>query len=1082
MTGKFGLTFGRLAKAFVAVCVLSLGSTALTAQETAGKIEGTVLDPNGQPVAGAQVFLVGSSIATQTNAQGFYFINNVPAGTYAVRAQFIGMQPAEVRDVRIQGGQTLTVSFDLQGAVALEAISVTVAETPIVPRDQVASRSIVSGNDVSNLPVSDPGDIVLLQPGVVSARGGSISIRGGRANEAAIFIDGAPVRSTRTAGTNLDVATNAVEEVAVTTGAMGAEFGDAQSGVISYVIRGGGPSFAGSFSYETDEPLGNSSQGLNRFEGSLSGPLIGNLTFFVGGSLSGNTGADMRPGAQDIATYALGPANTTITIARGSTDSARVDVPTFVQFGGTCDAAANQGVECQGRRRHSSWSTNTRVSGKLQLTFGGGSRMSVSATLDRDQNLGMDALATEAATANLNESGLYVFNWVQQVFRGATSELSFDVNLSYQNDFVDTGQLDRDWDLAHRDPKLGIVMGRVPIILNPDFFSYDVSTANGGQIFCPAENPNCVINALNSDAAWDQLILNQRTNTGTRVPYTLRLGLDRFSLPNVNPFGVTGGFNINGVNYGLQLSDEKRMIGRANVDWQAGRYNRFRFGGEIRQTRTNHFASGLTRPGFGNIYTAEPSQASFFAQDRLDLGDVVVEFGIRWDQYNSNGLFPRIPGRIFTHPDWDPANPLSTAIWKPGENHTAISPRLRASFPITDATGFRMSYSHQAQSPRFTDIFAGSNNDLANTNTNDRFGGDVDFAKTIMFEFGIRHAFSQDLVIDIAAYNKDKVSDVTYRVLPFFDPFTDRVNNVNVVTNADFGNVRGMEFTLNRRFSNIFATSVNYTFQNSKSTGSDPTDFLNGLSRAAFDVTGNRPEAPQSTLRTRDDRRHNISGQFTLSFPSDHSVGLLRNFGLFGTFQVVSGLPYSRLRNTGQGNTSGGGLGLIADLVEPLQASETPWTKFVDLRATKGFNLGGTSWTLYADVRNVFNFENRTAVFSETGDIVNEEYFTNGFLDPQQNNLRNDAVASGWQTTVTQNGEAIEAVNLNNNCDNWKGGGGPLGCYMLQATEVRFGNGDGIYDSVEQETAIRTWYELGNGRHTFLGNGRVIRLGAQLDF
>jgi hypothetical protein len=192
MTGKFGLTFGRLAKAFVAVCVLSLGSTALTAQETAGKIEGTVLDPNGQPVAGAQVFLVGSSIATQTNAQGFYFINNVPAGTYAVRAQFIGMQPAEVRDVRIQGGQTVTVAFDLQGAVALEAISVTVAETPIVPRDQVASRSIVSGNDVSSLPVSDPSSIVLLQPGVVAARGGAISIRGGRANEAAIFIDGAP--------------------------------------------------------------------------------------------------------------------------------------------------------------------------------------------------------------------------------------------------------------------------------------------------------------------------------------------------------------------------------------------------------------------------------------------------------------------------------------------------------------------------------------------------------------------------------------------------------------------------------------------------------------------------------------------------------------------------------------------------------------------------------------------------------------------------------------------------------------------------------------------------------------------------
>jgi hypothetical protein len=1067
MTGKFGLTFGRLARALVAVVVLSLGSTALTAQETAGKIEGTVLDPNGQPVAGAQVFLVGSSIATQTDARGFYFINNVPAGTYAVRAQFIGMQPAEVRDVRILGGQTLTVSFDLQGAVALEAISVTVAETPIVPRDQVSSRSIVSGNDVSELPVSDPNSIVLLQPGVVSARGGNISIRGGRANEAAIFIDGAPVRSTRTAGTNLNVATNAVEEVAVTTGAMGAEFGDAQSGVISFVIRAGGPSYAGSFSYETDEMLGSESTGLNRFEGSLSGPLIGNLTFFVGGSLAGSTNADTRPGAEDVATYVVAPSTQTITIASGSTDSTTLDVPEFVQFGGSCDAAANGGNECQGIRRPD-WGTSARVSGKLQMTYGSGSRMSVSATLDRDQDIDTDRFGLESANGNLTNSGLYVFNWVQQVFRGATSELSFDVNLSYQTDFVNSGQLERDWDLAHRDPKLGIVMEQMPFVLNPDRFSFDTGPG--------------ALTTLNSDADWDQLILNVRTNQGTLRPYLNRLGLNRQPLPNVNPWGVTAGGNISGTNWGLQLSNETRIVGRANIDWQAGRYNRFRFGGEIRDTRTNHYNAGLTTLGFGNIYTAEPSQSSFYAQDRLDLGDIVVEFGIRWDQYNSNGLFPRVPGRIFTHPDYDAANPLSSAIWKAGENHTAISPRLRASFPITDQTGFRMSYSHQAQSPRFTDIFAGSNNDLANTNTNDQFGGDVDFAKTIMFEFGIRHAFNQDMVIDVAAYNKDKISDHTYRILPFFDPFTDRISNVNVLTNADFGNVRGVEITLNRRFSNVFSTTVNYTFQNSKSTGSDPTDFLGGLSRTPFGVLGTRPEAPQTTLRTRDDRRHNIAGQFTLSFPSDHSVGVLRNLGLFGTFQVRSGLPYTRLDNTGQGNTSGGGVGNIADLQEPLQSSETPWTKFFDVRLTKGLNLGGINWTLYADIRNLFDFENRTAVFSETGDIVNEELFRVGYFEPQTNILRNEAVASGWATTVDINGEAVEAVDLNNDCNDWQGGGGPLSCYMLQGTEARFGNGDGVYDFEEQRVAISDYYNFLNGPHTFLGGGRVMRFGMQLDF
>jgi hypothetical protein len=381
------------------------------------------------------------------------------------------------------------------------------------------------------------------------------------------------------------------------------------------------------------------------------------------------------------------------------------------------------------------------------MTYGSGSRMSLSTTLDRDQNINLDRFGLESAGGSLANSGLYVFNWVQSVFRGATSELSFDVNLSYQTDFVNTGQLDRDWDLAHRDPKLGIVMEQMPFVLNPDRFSYDTGPG--------------ALTTLNSDADWDQLILNVRTNQGTLRPYLNRLGLDRDPLPNVNPWAITSGGNITGSNWGLQLSKETRMIGRANVDWQAGRYNRFRFGGEIRDTRSNHYAATTTRLSFGDIWIGEPTTASFFAQDRLDLGDVVVEFGIRWDQYNSNALFPRVPGRIFTHPDFDQANPLSSAIWKEGESHTAISPRLRASFPISDQTGFRLSYSHQAQTPRFNDIFQGSNNDLANTNTNDSFGGDVDFAKTIMFEFGIRHAFNQDMVIDIAAYNKDKISDHT---------------------------------------------------------------------------------------------------------------------------------------------------------------------------------------------------------------------------------------------------------------------------------------------------------------------------------
>jgi hypothetical protein len=79
-----------------------------------------------------------------------------------------------------------------------------------------------------------------------------------------------------------------------------------------------------------------------------------------------------------------------------------------------------------------------------------------------------------------------------------------------------------------------------------------------------------------------------------------------------------------------------------------------------------------------------------------------------------------------------------------------------------------------AQTPDFSLLATGVNTDLAISNANDLFGRDLDYGKTILFEFGVRHAFSQDMVLDVSAYNKDKVSDVTGRLVSFYDSFLGR--------------------------------------------------------------------------------------------------------------------------------------------------------------------------------------------------------------------------------------------------------------------------------------------------------------------
>ncbi len=1078
MTQTRGTAFSRWVRGLLVAAVVLVAAGPLWAQGAAGKIEGVVRDPTGQPVGNAQVFVVGTGFTAITNENGYYFINNVPPGTYTVRAQFIGYQPAEVRSLRVFSEQTYTVNFDLQGAVALEAITIEGAENPIVPRDQVTSKSIIRGEDVAGLPTDDGRAILAIQPGVVESGADlGLVVRGGRPGEAVLFIDNVPVRSARTGANQLNVGTNALEEASVTTGALGAEFGDAQSGVISLVTRSGGPAYQGSLSYETDEAFGNDiSVGFNRFEGSFSGPVpvINNLTFFVSGTLQGQNSDFRGEGADEPPLFVPAGIDTVVTRVF-SADSQRVGIPNFAQYNGDCSAAGNFGFECQGRRFPYDWHTVGTANGKLQWTYGGGSRVSASALLDIDQNRftpNEDMYNPQEYSGTRRTSGVYVVNWVQQVFRSAERELAFDLNLSYQTDNSITGVLDRAWELDHRDPTGGVALGRMQFLVDFDRFSNDGGAGS--------------VRALNSNAQWDQLVDNVIRNQGTRSPFLNRTEL-RGSQPfRLNPWAVSTGFFTGGIDEGTTLEQERRAIGRANVDWQADRFNRFKFGGEYQWSRVNFFSGNTINNIFNNAYTEQPKRAALYGQDRLDLGDVVVELGLRWDWFDTGALFALVPGRINSDPDFDLDAPLEsqTDVLFQASDHTAVSPRVRVSFPVTDRTNFRLSYAHQAQSPNFQAMLNGKNNDYSFTNSNNRFGGDVDFAKSILFEFGIRHAFSQDMVLDVAAFNKDKLSDLAYRILPFVDPRGDTLQS-NVLTNADFGNVRGVDVSLIRRISDWFNGQVAYTFQDAKSTGSDPFSYLNTTSRQISFVTNERVPPPQAILPIDDNRRHNIAGSFAFNFPGDFQQGkwygdVLENLGVFGLFRFASGLPFTRLRNQGNGQTAPRqAFGLEANAEERVNESNMPWVKEFDLRVTKGFRLGPVDWTVFGDFRNILGFTNVVQIFAETGEITNSDH-RDEFISPELARLEQDA--GSRLIEITKNGETLSAIDLGGDCGDWGGTGGVVDCVLLRRAEALWGDGDGIYDLNEQNAALNALYELNNGRYTKLGQPRHIRLGVELNF
>ena len=363
-----------------------------------------------------------------------------------------------------------------------------------------------------------------------------------------------------------------------------------------------------------------------------------------------------------------------------------------------------------------------------------------------------------------------------------------------------------------------------------------------------------------------------------------------------------------------------------------------------------------------------------FLEDRLDLGDVVVVGGLRYDWYDSRASRPFVLDTVSSHATFcqysyfptpssyggngatsAACNGASLVQYQRDQSHNYLSPHIQVSFPVTDRTNFRLSYAHQVQAPDFNLVLGGINTDLRVTNTNHVYGSDLDFGKTIAFEFGIRHAFSDDMVLDISAYNRDNLSDAAGRLVSYPDPSRLGAKvDLRVMTNADFGNTRGIDLRLDRRIGRFFNGVLAYTFQDAKNTGSDPFTYINFGSRIINQISGGNQPPPQGIFPTGNSRPHNLTGSFALTVPTDWKEGTaigsaLRGVGVTALFRYSSGTAYTKC--PGQPGDNGPNESVISGGVCAQQfegdffGARRPSFKQLDMKFTKSFGLGGLDIT-----------------------------------------------------------------------------------------------------------------------------------------
>lgn len=165
-----------------------------------GTVEGYVRDSrNHEALPGANVLLVGTSMGASTDLNGSFLIANVPAGSYTIRAAYVGYK-TENRHIDVKPNATVTINFPLEAVgikgkevvVTAQAAGQNAAINQQLSSDQI--ENVVSAAKIQELPDANAAESVGRLPGVFVLRSGGegyeVSIRGMQPKYNQVTIDG----------------------------------------------------------------------------------------------------------------------------------------------------------------------------------------------------------------------------------------------------------------------------------------------------------------------------------------------------------------------------------------------------------------------------------------------------------------------------------------------------------------------------------------------------------------------------------------------------------------------------------------------------------------------------------------------------------------------------------------------------------------------------------------------------------------------------------------------------------------------------------------------------------------------------
>jgi hypothetical protein len=289
---------------FLAVAIiLSLG-VAANAQTFRGAINGTVVDPSGSSVPGAQVKATengtGIDHTTVTTSDGAFVFQDVPLGFYKVTVNATGFPPYAVDRVEVVAGTIYTLNIRLTMQQSTTTVEVSAAAITLDTTTETQNMTITS-DVVQDIPLNgrDFTQLVAIAPGYGGyAVGGFGSLNGTRPNQMNWQIDGVDNNDfwhnipavnqggvSGIAGVVLPI--DSIDEFSAQTQS-GAEAGRNAGGTVNLVIKSGTNSLHGSaYYYNRNEFYGSHSPFFQPTASNPKAPPLRNQNygFSVGGPI-----------------------------------------------------------------------------------------------------------------------------------------------------------------------------------------------------------------------------------------------------------------------------------------------------------------------------------------------------------------------------------------------------------------------------------------------------------------------------------------------------------------------------------------------------------------------------------------------------------------------------------------------------------------------------------------------------------------------------------------------------------------------------------------------------------------------------